>query len=259
MVPIITIITACYNSEATIEQTVESVLAQTYPYIQFILIDGCSKDRTVDIIKLYTNRFRTKNIDYQWISEQDKGIYDAWNKGIKLAKGDWISFVGSDDILLPNAIKSYVDLINKNEDINFISSKILWVNKNLNPIKIKGEPWSNKMQSYCCIAHVGSLHHKCLFTKTGLFDISYKSTGDYDFLLRCNDIIKPLFLPSITVKVRIGGISQKLNYGVIRETLQTKIANTNRPRIICYIEHWVTFFKSILRIIYFNSFGFWNK
>jgi glycosyltransferase involved in cell wall biosynthesis len=89
----ITIITVSFNSEATIKQTIDSVLAQDYPNVEYIVVDGASKDGTVDILKSYGDRIK-------YISEKDKGIYDALNKGLKLATGDVVGTIGSDDFYL---------------------------------------------------------------------------------------------------------------------------------------------------------------
>ena len=103
----ITIITVCYNSEKTIKDTIESVLAQNYKNFEYIIIDGKSKDNTVDIIKSYEPKFNGK---MKWISEKDKGIYDAMNKGVKLASGDIIGLINADDILATsNAFQIIVD------------------------------------------------------------------------------------------------------------------------------------------------------
>ena len=133
--PKITIITVSYNCVDTIEKTILSIINQTYSNIEYIIIDGASTDGTVDIIKKYQDR-----ITY-WVSEPDNGIYDAWNKGIKASNGEWISFVGADDILINDCIEKYVFETNKSK-INFISSKILKVKKNLSPIGVRGEKWS---------------------------------------------------------------------------------------------------------------------
>ena len=90
--PFFSIITVSYNSEKTIKETIVSVLNQTETNFEYILIDGKSTDKTVEIIKSFENKFKEKEIAYQWISEKDTGIYNAFNKGIKLSKGTWISF-----------------------------------------------------------------------------------------------------------------------------------------------------------------------
>ena len=99
--PKITVITASYNSEKTIADTIESVLKQKYANIEYLIIDGKSSDNTISIIKQYKDLFEVR---LKYISEKDAGIYDAWNKGVKMSTGSWISFVGSDDILLENTL-----------------------------------------------------------------------------------------------------------------------------------------------------------
>jgi glycosyltransferase involved in cell wall biosynthesis len=97
----ITIITVSFNSEATIKQTIDSVLAQDYPNVEYIVVDGASKDGTVDILKSYGDRIK-------YISEKDKGIYDALNKGLKLATGDVVGTIGSDDFLPNSSVLGHV-------------------------------------------------------------------------------------------------------------------------------------------------------
>ena len=84
----ISIITVSYNSSKTIKDTFDSMLSQTYNNIEYIVVDGNSKDNTIDIVKEYEQKFLSRNIEFKWISEKDKGLYDAMNKGIKMATGD---------------------------------------------------------------------------------------------------------------------------------------------------------------------------
>ena len=108
----ITIITASFNSAKTIGQTIQSVLDQTYKNIEYIIFDAASTDDTLRIIKGFESSFNNNLI---WKSEPDDGIYDAWNKGLSISTGDWIMFVGSDDILCKNAVGTYVEAIQKNQ------------------------------------------------------------------------------------------------------------------------------------------------
>ena len=120
--PLISLITTTYNSEKYLEETLKSIFNQKYQNFEIIIIDGGSKDKTIKIINKYE-----KKIDY-WISEKDKGIYDAFNKGLKLARGHLIGMVNSDDILKPNALKILVQYYNKypNKDFFFGSVKKHW-------------------------------------------------------------------------------------------------------------------------------------
>ena len=93
----VSIVTVCYNSEKTIERTLQSVLNQTYPNIEYIIVDGKSNDSTLDVITGYQKKFEEKKIEYKYISEKDEGMYDAMNKGISMASGDIIGILNSDD------------------------------------------------------------------------------------------------------------------------------------------------------------------
>lgn len=108
----ITMLTVSYNSEKTIARTIESVLAQTFTDFEYIVIDGLSKDNTVEVAKSYSNKFADKGIPYTVISEKDNGMYDAINKGTRLAKGIIVGNINSDDWLEPNAL----DIIAKTYD-----------------------------------------------------------------------------------------------------------------------------------------------
>ena len=111
--PIISIVTICFNSVKTIEETIESVLGQEYPLLDYVIIDGGSNDGTIDVVKRYEKR-----LGY-FCSEPDEGISDAFNKGIKNAKGDIICIINSDDILLPGVLNMVADYYEDEEEWNF--------------------------------------------------------------------------------------------------------------------------------------------
>ena len=131
--PLISIITVVKNNEKYLEQTIKSVLSQEYKNFEYIIIDGGSTDNTISIIKKFSNE-----IDY-WLSENDHGIYDAFNKGMQLAKGDFIGMVNSDDTLERNALSILVKYIQKNPNIDFVfgSVKKHWgIHMDINLIKL---------------------------------------------------------------------------------------------------------------------------
>lgn len=115
MKPSISIITVSYNSAETIAQTIESVLNQTVAPLEYIIVDGESKDDTLRIVEEYKGEFKRKKIDYRIISESDKGIYDAMNKGIRIAKGDFIGMINSDDWYESNVVERVQDLQEKQQ------------------------------------------------------------------------------------------------------------------------------------------------
>lgn len=122
---LISIIIATYNASSTIERCLNSIIQQKNNQIELLIVDGKSKDNTTDIIKKYI-----KDIDF-FISEPDKGIYDAWNKGITHTNGKWIMFIGADDIILPKSLNKYLCYLQNNNvnDLDLISARCEMINK----------------------------------------------------------------------------------------------------------------------------------
>jgi glycosyltransferase involved in cell wall biosynthesis len=106
---LVSIITVCYNSEKTIRKTLESVLAQTYPKIEYLIVDGKSTDKTMEIVEEYAEKFAQKGYIYRTVSEKDKGIYDAMNKGVRMATGELVGIINSDDWYEPIAVETAVN------------------------------------------------------------------------------------------------------------------------------------------------------
>lgn len=169
--PKITIVTISYNIVSHIEKTILSVINQTYSNIEYIVIDGGSTDGTVDIIKKYSNK-----ISY-WVSERDKGIYDAMNKGIVAATGDWINFMNAGDVFYHNnVIAEVVPFLDNNTDIIY-GDLVLDT-----PL---GVYWK-KPDMLEDLMHKMVFGHQASFIKTNYhknnnYDISFKSSGDYAF------------------------------------------------------------------------------
>ena len=215
--PKISIIIATYNAENLIEKTLESIIYQTYENYEIIVIDGNSSDTTmlkVSNYSCYINHI---------VSEPDNGIYDAWNKGIILAKGDWISFLGAGDIYYPDGLRSYVDyILSSHEELDFVSSQIEMVNSFGKVLFKVGAKWEwPKLLKVMTVAHVGSMHSRNLFEIYGLFNSSYKIAGDYELLLRPKDCLKAGYLAQVTVKMLYGGVSSSMK--IFSEIKQLKI------------------------------------
>src|ERR1700733_12213698 len=199
--PLVSVITAVFNAEDCIASCIESVLRQDYPNIEHIILDGCSMDGTVAILRQYQDRIAI------WQSEPDNGVYDAWNKGLSLARGEWIAFLGADDLYLPGAISAYMELARQNPDAKFLSSGArLFSPSGYSPIF--GGPWEwSRFATAMSTIHVGTMHHKTLFNRFGKFDTSYRIAGDYEFLLRPRGNLRAAFTPAVTVVMRAGGLS----------------------------------------------------
>lgn len=240
--PFISIITATYNSAKTFQETIDSIRKQPYKNFEYIVIDANSNDGTVDIIK--------NNLDIisKWISEPDKGIYDAWNKGINLASGDWISFIGSDDTFKEDALESYVKHIDlhKDKDLLYVSSKIEMVNGNGKILRVLGWPWEWKLfRRISTVAHPGSMHSKKLFEQYGSFDLAYKICGDYELLLRPQDKLRYSFLNKITLSMFDGGASS--NSKMYKEHLRAVLKHSGITKAEAYRGYIWQVFKQQLK------------
>jgi len=237
----LSIVTVSFNSEKTIKETITSVLHQTNSNFEYIIIDGKSTDNTVAIIKQFEPLFKEKKIHYKWISEKDTGIYDAFNKGVRLAKGEWISFLGSDDIYKRDAIESYQNKIkNLKDKVDFIHSEVKVGDRKI----IKGK-WSWKVfRRSMNIAHVGAFHHKDYFKKYGLFNTSYKISGDYELLLRAKEHLKTVKFNKITAIMGDGGISNLNIKAVYKETTRAKMETAKISKFIAYLDFYFWMLKS---------------
>jgi glycosyltransferase involved in cell wall biosynthesis len=241
----ISIVIASFNAGDSIEKTLKSIIAQDYINLEIIIIDGGSNDNTVDIIKKYENYI------FYWISEKDNGIYDAWNKGICKAKGDWIMFLGCDDILIPGSILKYVNFINGLNDIesiDIVSSKVKMIDKNGKAVRIKG--WAFQWPKFLyemTIAHPGALHSAKLFKKYGMFDINYKIVGDYEFLLRPGKKLKAYFFDEVTVLMGEGGASDSTK--AIKEQFKAVISSGHISYIKASLNTIIVHFKFRLKKI----------
>ncbi len=201
--PLISIVTVVYNGEKYLEQTIKSVIEQTYNNVEYIIIDGSSTDNTLDIIKQYD-----EYIDY-WVSEFDSGIYDAMNKGISLCTGDYIAFLNADDWYNGDAIESIVFSITQN-DIAFIFANVDIFNTN-DEFRLT---YREKFSRYQLVMPFG---HPTLFVQRDIllslpFDQKYPTAADYDFICKIIKQKLPFFyLDKSIVNFREGGISTSSN------------------------------------------------
>ena len=218
--PRVTVITATFNAAATLEACLESVRLQSYSGVDHLVIDGASTDGTVPMLE------RAERPGLRWISEPDRGIYDAWNKGLHLTRGEWIAFVGADDVLLPDAVAAYMELAAERPEAMYLSSRVQWIGAG-GRARIIGDRWSwPRFQRYMCTAHVGSMHHRRLFEQYGAYDSSLRIVADYELLLRAGKNLPTAFLPQVTVRMQGGGTSDSLK--ALDESAQVKVATGKR-------------------------------
>lgn len=173
----ISVITVCYNSEKTIQRTLKSVLEQSYLNYEYIIIDGKSTDMTLDIINKFKPIFGNK---IQIISEKDKGIYDAMNKGIELASGEIIGILNSDDYYEPNALRDIAEAYD-GYDYEIIYGMVRQV---LNGQEIMVYLKNHNFLENAMITHPSCFITKKIYDKFGNYSLRYKYSADYEFMLR---------------------------------------------------------------------------
>jgi len=238
--PVISVVTVVFNGEKFLEDTIQSVINQTYDNVEYIIIDGGSTDGTLDIIKKYVNQ-----IDY-WVSEKDEGIYDAWNKAVSVLSGVWVSFLGADDTYKPTALSLYADMIAVSPEINYISSRVDLM-KSGKRVRVVGEAFSAvSFKKRMNVAHVGSLHKRELFLKTGLFNLNYKVVSDYEFFVRNLSKIRAGFINESCANMQVGGVSDGSTL-VFQEVAKVKLKYGLRTKYSAWLEKNYSIFKWLLR------------
>lgn len=205
--PLITIITATYNAAKHLPALIGSIRGQNYGNIEWIVVDGASTDGTQDIL------MKNQDVVSNWISESDQGIFDAWNKGVALARGEWIGFLGADDFLWnPDALSQLMPILSEAyPTIRVVYGKLAVVNREGQTLYTLGEDWvvvRRRFRSVMALPHPGLMHHRSLFVEYGGFDTSFRIAGDYEWLLRALRGHDALFVPEITVAgMTLGGVS----------------------------------------------------
>ena len=235
--PLISIITVVYNGEKYLEETLLSVINQTYDNVEYIIIDGGSTDGTVDIIKKYEDK-----IDY-WVSEKDKGISDAFNKGVKVANGDYINFQGDGDgFYSSDSLEKVFSGINPKEDI-FISAKIERIDEAGKEIFVSKQAKYFDKKSLLfrmSMPHQGLFTHKSYFEKYGLFDVNNTFCMDYEHLLRAyHEFPKVVTKDIIVARWRTDGIGNGRILEIFKEYDNIKRENrVANGLVLDFINYW---------------------
>lgn len=220
----ISIITITYNSAATLEQTIQSVLNQTYRSIEYIIVDGGSTDGTLAIIEKYKDKI------HQFVSEKDNGLYDALNKAIAMASGDVIGMLHSDDFYIHDKVIEHYAAVFSKENPDAVYGDLYYVDKD-NTDKIIRK-WKSGTYRHGAFVNGWMPPHPTFFVKRnvyaayGTFNPEFKSAADYELMLRFIHLhkIKLAYLPEYTVRMRVGGKSNKSVQNRINANLEDRRA-----------------------------------
>lgn len=176
----ITIITVCYNSAATLEKTILSVAKQSYGSIEYIIVDGNSKDSTLGIIQKHEDKIS------RWISEPDKGLYDAMNKGIKMASGDVIGILNSDDTFYSDTVLAEIAAFHVSNSIDASVGNIMQHKENCKVVRVySSKYWTpEKLKIGFMPPHPSIFFKKELFDKLGFYELGFIIGADYELITR---------------------------------------------------------------------------
>ena len=245
--PVVSVITAVYNRATLLPRCLASVAAQDYPRVDHIIVDGGSTDGTVDVIRAH------ERLLGPWVSAPDRGVFDAWNKGVALARGEWIAFLGADDQYRPDAIRRYVETAAGNPAAEYISSRVERVYPS-GACRVVGDPWSwREFRRHMCVAHVGSFHRASLFRRVGSYDPAYRIVGDYELLLRAGEDLRAAFLNAVTARMDAGGQSDTT--AALTETRRAKLQHRAKTPFAASVDHAIAFAKHQYRHRFWQPLG----
>jgi glycosyltransferase len=216
----ISVITAVFNRNQTISQALDSVLSQTYPLVETILIDGASTDGTLDVLESYRSNLS------KFISEPDKGVYDALNKGISQSTGDVLGFLHADDIFESNDVLSKVADAFQDPRVDAVYGDLLYVQHDDISKVIRywrAGHFDKSLLSYGWMPpHPTFYVRRSVYDRLGNFDTRYRIAADYDTILRFLGVgkINVVYIPNVLVRMRAGGISNRSFSTVVRKSFE---------------------------------------
>jgi glycosyltransferase involved in cell wall biosynthesis len=250
-----TIITVSYNSERTIEKTIQSVLAQTFRDFEYIVVDGKSTDSTIDILKHYEPLFKG---NFRWISEADTGIYNAMNKGVMMANGKIIGIVNSDDWLETDALETLVNILKESENKDkILTGEMLFhyadgTTQHILTSYKRYEYYSKRYRMG--LNHPATFVPKLIYDKIGLFDENFKLYADADFFIRCYEAgVGICFINKVLSNMCDGGVSNRMSKKVLSDSLLKIQKHAKSPYELWYLTI-KTYFLCCLRMVIPNSY-----
>lgn len=213
----ISIITVCFNSRSTIEDTILSIAAQNHRDVEYIIIDGGSTDGTVELIKKHADKI------VKWVSEPDKGIYDAMNKGIKLASGEIIGTLNADDVYANEHVIDQIAAVFNDPSVDACYGDLVYVKKlNLNKIVrfwSAGPYFPRAFSTGWCPPHPTFFVRRNIYEKHGRFDLDFSLAADFELMLRFIEkkLVNTVYIPSVLVKMRLGGATNRSLRNIIAQ------------------------------------------
>ncbi|HEY9259056.1 glycosyltransferase family 2 protein [Chitinophaga sp.] len=206
--PVLSIITVCFNAEKFIESTIQSVLSQTYPQIEYIIVDGASKDNTMGVIEKYRSRIATI------VSEKDKGLYDAMNKGMQLATGDYLLFLNADDVLADADVVRKMFATCADADVYY--GEAMFMDENGVDVGLRSTQTPHQVPdqlTWKSLKHGMVVSHQAYVIRRSLsplYDLQYKVCADIDWMIRTLKASRNIcHTHEVVARFRVGGTSKQ--------------------------------------------------
>ncbi len=232
----ISVITTTFNSEKTIAETIESLLNQDYTDFEHIIVDGLSTDKTLEIVSSYQDRYFDR---LKIISEKDKGLYDAMNKGIKNATGDIIGILNSDDVLAKSNALSLIAEKIKSTECDAVYSDLMFMDEKTMSMPVRR--WTSKIGNYKLgwhPPHPTLYIKKSVYDKIGTFNLDYRIAADYDFMLRLmKSGAKLVYIPETLIYMRAGGVSTDGLSGYLKNLKEAhRVLKNNKIKFPLFVD-----------------------
>lgn len=245
--PLLTIITAVYNSPDSLEKTIHSVAEQTWLDYEFIVIDGGSKDTTIDIIKKYDKQIS------RWISEKDNGIYDALNKGIQLSSGKWIHILNAGDTYFSSRTLQKLEPLFISNDNSILFGDVIKV-YHKKEILLRSNRNLDKGQYQMPVCHQGLFIAGSIHQEIGVYDTKWRVAADFDFLLKCLKKQYQYFYINQTIATfDFHGLSSNSTAGP-RENF--KILLNNKYHLVSSVIRWLIFGSISWAVLFLKRYRF---
>jgi glycosyltransferase involved in cell wall biosynthesis len=223
--PLVSVVTIALNAASTLQRTIASVQAQTFASIEHVLVDGGSSDDTLSIM-----RRMARPQDY-WLSEKDRGISDAFNKGVALARGRYVLILNADDWLSPDQIERSMEALNQSQ-ADFVFGDLIFYEEDRPLFRYKGDPGYAKVIHRRCPAmgHPTLLAERSCFARIGLFDPAYRNAMDYDWLLRLHGAGgRGVYSPGVVGHMTHDGVSNLQFRRTIDEVRRIVVSHGRSP------------------------------
>ncbi len=241
----VTVITVCYNSVTTIKDTLESVAMQTHTDIEHLVIDGASKDGTLEIVRSHANP------QIRLISEPDKGIYEAMNKGLTLASGEIVGFLNSDDFYADDSVLEKVASAFQDPTTDACYADLVYVTEdNCRVVRYwRSKPFTKgDFAKGWCPAHPTFYVRKSVIQRLGLFDQSYKLAADVEFMMRYLERgqVRAAYIPHVLVRMHLGGASNQSWKNILHQNKE--IFTALRKNGVPFSRLWFAVNKVVSRL-----------